>query len=206
MSIHRRLRHLKLATSPPLRPYHNSTAMTSLYDQSVVPSVKYLKNLSAILEKGRAFADGKGKAHDEILNFRLIEDMRGLTYQVQAACNTVEFLLPRLAGIEKTHFPDDEKTFAELQDRIGKTIEIVQDPKVRPAMEGKEKQPILMPTKSMGTYRFETGEKYVVGYAMANFHFHYSTAYCILRHLGVPISAFDYLGKDTFVKVDDASK
>ena len=61
------------------------------------------------------------------------------------------------------------------------------------------KEPVIMETK-MGNFRFESGQTYLSEYAIPNFHFHLTTAYCILRHLGVPIGAFDYLG-DIFHKV-----
>lgn len=51
--------------------------MTSLYQQTVPPIIKYLKNLSGLLEKGVKFADEKGVKHEEMLNFRLAPDMRG---------------------------------------------------------------------------------------------------------------------------------
>ncbi len=50
-----------------------------------------------------------------------------------------------------------------------------------------------METK-LGNFRFESGWIYLSEYAIPNFHFHLTSAYCILRHLGVPIGAFDYLG------------
>lgn len=52
-------------------------AMTSLYLQSIPVLTKYLRNLSALLDKGRAFADQKNMKHEEMLEFRLIADMRG---------------------------------------------------------------------------------------------------------------------------------
>lgn len=51
--------------------------MTSLYQQSIPVLVKYLNNFSALLEKGRQFADEKGMKHEDFINFRLIADMRG---------------------------------------------------------------------------------------------------------------------------------
>jgi len=51
--------------------------MTSLYVQSIPVMTKYLRNLSSILNKGKAFADEKGMSHKEMLEFRLISDMRG---------------------------------------------------------------------------------------------------------------------------------
>jgi uncharacterized protein len=51
--------------------------MASLYQQSIPVLVKYLNNLSGLLEKGVQFCVEKGKSQEEMLSFRLIEDMRG---------------------------------------------------------------------------------------------------------------------------------
>jgi uncharacterized protein len=53
---------------------------------------------------------------------------------------------------------------------------------------------VLMKTGKQGDFKFESGQVYLSEYAIPNFHFHLTTAYCILRHLGVPLGAFDYLG------------
>ena len=50
--------------------------MSSLYDQSIPVMIKYLNNMSKILDKTVAYADEKGMKHEEILAFRLREDMR----------------------------------------------------------------------------------------------------------------------------------
>ena len=50
--------------------------MSSLYKQSIPVMIKYLHNVSKILDNTVAYADGKGLKHDEILAFRLREDMR----------------------------------------------------------------------------------------------------------------------------------
>lgn len=50
--------------------------MTSLYKQSIPLYIKYLNNLSGLLQKGATFADEKALKHEEILTYRLIPDMR----------------------------------------------------------------------------------------------------------------------------------
>ena len=52
--------------------------MTSLYQQSIPPLIKFLRNLSGVLEKGVQFADDKGMKHEDLLSFTLAPDMRGL--------------------------------------------------------------------------------------------------------------------------------
>lgn len=51
--------------------------MSSLYVQSIPVLTKYLRNLSHLLDKGKAFAEAKGMKHEEMLEFRLVADMRG---------------------------------------------------------------------------------------------------------------------------------
>ena len=46
----------------------------------------------------------------------------------------------------------------------------------------------------MGSFRFESGQIYLSEYAIPYFHFHLTTAYCLLRHLGVPVGAMDVFG------------
>lgn len=105
--------------------------------------------------------------------------------------------MKRLGGVAVPTDEDNETTFEQLQERITRTIELLEstDPK---CMEGLETKDVIMETK-MGDYAFK-GQSYVSDFALPNFHFHLTTAYCIMRHLGVPLGAFDYL-KDVFVKV-----
>ena len=51
--------------------------MTSVYQQSIPMFVKYLKGMSALLQKGVAFCDEKGLKHEDMLNYRLVPDMKG---------------------------------------------------------------------------------------------------------------------------------
>ncbi|KAJ6106165.1 hypothetical protein N7512_009682 [Penicillium capsulatum] len=171
--------------------------MTSLYSQTIPVFTKYLRNMSALLEKSRKFADEKGMSHDEILGFRLIDNMRPIPYQVQSCSNTSKWLAVRVAGMENVFLEDNETTFEQLQARIERTIGILDS--LQPnCMDGMEEKEVLMET-GIGTFKF-TGSRYVSEFAIPNFHFHLSTCYCIMRHLGVPLDALDYL-KDVFEKV-----
>lgn len=120
-----------------------------------------------------------------------------LTYQVQSCSNTAKFAVARFGAPNIPVFEDDETTFEELQARLDRTIKILEevDPSV---IDGKENEEIIMESK-MGNFRF-TGQRYISEYIIPNFHFHLTSAYCIMRTQGVPIGAFDYL-KDVFEKV-----
>lgn len=129
----------------------------------------------------------------------LTDKRNSLPYQVQSCSNTAKFTVQRLGNTAVPVFDDTETTFPELKARIDRTIEVLEgvDPK---SMDGLKTKEVLMETK-VGNFRFATGQQYVSEYAVPNFHFHLTTAYCILRHRGVPLGAFDYL-KDVFHKVE----
>lgn len=99
--------------------------------------------------------------------------------------------------MENVYLEDNETTFEQLHARIDRTVKMLEglDPK---CMDGSEDKEIIMETK-MGKFQFKDGRYYVHQYAIPNFHFHLTSAYCILRTLGVPVGAFDYL-KDVFTK------
>jgi len=109
--------------------------------------------------------------------------------------NTAKFLAVRIGGADNVVLPDDETTFEQLQARITKSIDIL-SALDKHCMDGWEHKEVVA-TAGAFKFKIENGVKYVNEYALPNFHFHMSTAYCILRHLGVPIDAMDYL-KDAF--------
>ncbi|RGP71568.1 transcription factor [Fusarium sporotrichioides] len=141
--------------------------MTTLYQQSIPVLTKYLKNLSLMLQKGAKFCEEKAK-----------------------------FVASRFGAPNIPIFEDNEETFEQLQDRIAKTVEVLEkvDPDV---INGKEDVEIFVEAK-VGKFRF-TGQRYISEYVIPNFHFHLTSAYCIMRTQGVPLGAFDYLN-DVFKK------
>ena len=114
-----------------------------------------------------------------------------LSKQIQIACDQVKNGMARLAGIEPPKFDDNEATFAELQERIVKTIAFANS--ITPAqVDGSEAKEIKFSIKE---WNFEfVGDQYLLTWIMPNFYFHVTTAYNILRHNGVEIGKTDYLG------------
>jgi hypothetical protein len=166
--------------------------MTSpLYSVSIPAFIRGLHNLSAILDKGKAFADANGIAHSELLEARVIDDMAPLTRQVQMVTDTAKGVAVRVGQMENAVWADAEVSFDELQARISKAIAFV---KAAPAggFDGREDAAVTLQTPS-GDFPF-TGSSYVHGYAIPNFYFHLTTAYAILRMKGVPLGKLDFLG------------
>ncbi len=81
--------------------------------------------------------------------------------------------------------------FAELKARIQKTLDYLESvPAER--MNGTEDKDITFPVGKDKT-RTMKGEAYLKHWSLANFLFHVTMAYAILRHNGVELGKADYL-------------
>ncbi|MGN6121924.1 MAG: DUF1993 domain-containing protein [Sphingomonas oligoaromativorans] len=164
----------------------------SLYDVSVPVFIRSLRNLSAILEKGRLHADENGLPHATLLDARLIEDMSALPAQIQRASDAAKFVAVRVGGIAPVAMEDDEASFDDLQARIAATIALLESVPAH-AMDGREEDDVTVQTPRQ-TLHFKARD-YVLHFALPNFFFHVTTAYGLLRHKGVPIGKMDFLGR-----------
>lgn len=164
----------------------------SMYQASVPVFTRALHNLSAVLDKGAAFATSKGVAPDAVLQQRLIFDMFPLIKQVQIACDTAARSTARLAGVQARSFPDNETTLAQVKDRIANTVDYLGSFKPE-QINGCEEREIIHPSRG-GELRYK-GLAYVTDYALPNFFFHCTTAYDILRVAGANIGKRDFLGQ-----------
>ena len=163
----------------------------SMYQASIPQLTKMLTNLSNILKKGEEYASAKKIEGTVLTGERLFPDMFPLSKQVQIACDQVKNGMARLAGIEPPKFDDSETTFAELQERVAKTIAFIDG--IKPAqVDGTEAKEIKFSIKE---WHFEfVGEQYLLTWIIPNFYFHVTTTYNLLRHNGVEIGKADYLG------------
>jgi hypothetical protein len=163
----------------------------SMYHASAPRFVNILKNLAGILDKAQAYADAKRIDPKVLTGYRLAPDMFALARQVQVATDTAKGACARLAGVEIPKYDDTEQTFAELKERIAKTIAFIET--LKPVqIDGTEDKQIAL--KLGGQERTFTGMQYLLGHAHPNFYFHVTTAYDILRHAGVELGKRDFIG------------
>ena len=160
--------------------------MNPFYTYTVPLFSKMLTGLDGVLSK----AEASGKDEAMLLETRLASDMFSLKKQVQIACDNAKGVSSRLAGIEIPSHEDNEETFADLRARISKTILFINEIPEK-AFEGAAERQITLP---YFPGKYMTGTDYLEQYALANFFFHVTTAYAILRKEGVEIGKGDYLG------------
>ena len=163
----------------------------SMYQASVPRFVNILNNLTGILNKAQAHIDAKKIADATLTGYRIFPDMLPMTAQVQIACDAAKGVVARLSGVENPAFEDNEKTLAELIERIAKTIAFIQSVPVD-KIDGTEDKDIVIKRGEKET-RYK-GMQFLLGHAVPNFYFHVTTTYNILRHNGVEIGKRDFLG------------
>jgi hypothetical protein len=159
-----------------------------MYELTVPTLIRGFGVLSGYLQKADEFARANALDPGELIQARLAPDMFTFARQIQSASDKARFGSARLAAIEAPSFPDTETTFAELEERIAKTVAFLRsiDPK---RFEGSDARTLDL--KSRGTYR---GDDYLLTLLLPDFFFHLATAHGILRHRGLQIGKADYLG------------
>lgn len=163
----------------------------SMHSASVPVFVRMLGNLLAWLDKAEAHAAARKFEPGVLMSARLAPDMLPFVRQIQIACDAAKFGVARLAGVEAPKFEDNEGSFAELRERIRKTIDHVQSVPAA-QIDGTEDKDVTVPRRD-GPMVIK-GEPYLKHFVLPNFFFHVTTAYALLRHNGVDLGKGDYLG------------
>lgn len=163
-----------------------------LYDASIAPLIRNLHNLQHILQQGASYAAQKKVAPEILLNSRLYVDMYPFIKQVQLVSDMSKGAGSRLAGLEIPQYADDETSFDMLYARVDKTIAFLEQ--IQPGqLAGAEGKEVVLTIRKVDlTF---SGLDYLQKWVMPNVYFHTTTAYNILRHLGVPLGKTDYLGQ-----------
>lgn len=166
--------------------------MTVTLTSATLPIFKTaLTNLAHCMGKAQTNAAQRGFSPDAFMPLRLAPDMLTFASQIRIACDTAKNAAARVGGHEAPKFADDETTFAQLQQRIGKTLAWL-DTVPANAFDGRETHEITFPV-GKDKSRTMSGEAYLKHHTVPNFFFHVVTAYNLLRQGGVDLGKRDYL-------------
>jgi hypothetical protein len=165
----------------------------SMHAASVPVFTQMLGSLSALLHKAESHAEQRKIDADALLQARLFPDMFPLRRQVQIASDFARGVSARLAGVEVPSYPDTEKTFAELQELIEKTLSFIGG--LSPSQFDKSESREIVTRPGTPKEKRFNGQAYLLSYGLPQFFFHVTTAYALLRHNGVELGKGDYMGK-----------
>ena len=163
----------------------------SMYHASVPVFIQLLGGLKGVIEKAEAHATAKKWEENTVLNERLFPDMFTLARQVRQASEHA-FGAGRAAGVPVPELPAIDNSYGEMKVRIDKTIDFLKG--LRPnQLDGKEDSQVTI--TQGGQPRNFRAQTYLYHLAMPNFYFHTTTAYNILRSLGIEIGKRDFMGQ-----------
>ena len=165
----------------------------SMYEASIPHFIRMLGNLSAILDKAKAYTETINIAESDLINARLTPDMYPLSQQIQIATYMTKTCAARLAGLEVPSYENTEITFSDFKEGIAKAIAYLQGISSE-LIDNSYDQPI---TIKMGDKEVVyTGQVYLLDVIIPHFYFHVTTAYAILRHYGVELGKKDYIDNE----------
>jgi uncharacterized protein len=167
--------------------------MTSpMYTNSVPVLKQLLTALKAILAQADAYAVANSIEPDAFLQARLYPTMVPLVKQVQIAADFARGISARLAGVDVPVYESKERTFADLDGLVARTLEFINS--VNSAQfAGSETKEIILRAGTPKEKKL-SGEAYLANYGLPQFIFHVTTGYAILRHNGLPIGKRDFMG------------
>ncbi len=163
----------------------------TLYAETIPVFIRFIVNLRAIIAKGENYliTNGVSLTESDLLEAKLAPDMYSFTKQIGYMYFMALETAVNLTGREMPKFTYDEKSLAELKDsllRVEEFLKSIREEEINDDL--KEIKTFLDETETFSS------EIYVRELALPNFFFHMTTAYDILRHLGVPLGKDNYLG------------
>jgi hypothetical protein len=178
----------------------------SVYDQSAGLFVRGLTNLKGLLTKAEAHTAASGGGDAALLDARLAADgrVRGaasgapadlhmftLAAQIHWAAEGAKLAIAHLLGAPQVPAASDEKSFADLHQRLDATIAYLREIAPSDLEAGLERTIVIAHRR--GSMSFSGGQ-FLLEFAIPHFFYHVTTAYGILRNQGVPLTMGDFLG------------
>ena len=161
------------------------------HDVSIALFVRGLTNLKTVLHKGEQYAATHGLVDAELLGAQLAPDMHSLAAQVHWAAEGAKLAAARLAGAAPELTRQEGTTFAELRQHLDATILNLRSFSPESLEAGLARS--IEIEHPRGRMQF-TGDRFLREFAIPTFFFHLTSAYAILRHLGVLLTKGDFLG------------
>ena len=165
---------------------------SAMYSNSVPVFKQLLTALKTILAQADAHAAAKSIEPEAFLRARLYPDMFPLVQQVQIAADFARGVSARLASAEVPTYDGNEKSFADLDALLTRTLVFIEGLDASRFEGGETRSIVLRP----GTPKEKklSGQAYLASYGLPQFLFHVTTAYAILRHNGLPVGKRDFMG------------
>lgn len=169
------------------------TMSQSFYDLSVASYLQILGGVQTTLARAVEFAEGNPLNLDELVHFRLHDDMAPLSFQLISVWH---HSLGSIKGMQAGVFEPPPKmpamSFDDLRNLVFQAAEFLRGlPREEvDALSGRDM------VFRLGEREIPfTTDNFLSSFSLPNFHFHSTTSYAILRQHGVPLGKRDFLGQ-----------
>lgn len=167
----------------------------SFYNASVKPMKRAVANLRDVMKLGAQYAADNGIAEADLLGKKLADNMFDLGMQM----NLLKVLgsdqgLLLVTGVKPSDAPPAAKSFADADAMLAAILSDlgnINEDEFNAAVAANKKMVCTLPP---GCAHFEDCWSFVQEWALPHMYFHVTTAYCILRNNGVPLSKGNFLG------------
>ncbi len=167
------------------------TTQLSMYTASVPVFSRYLDQLAKLLVLAEAHIARHQLDPKAVLEAGLAPSMLPFAVQVEIAANFALRACAPLAGRDVPPLREHRDSLSSLQRHIASTRAFLAT--LTPAdMDGREGQQFT--SKAGQAMLSLEGPAFLTQYALPNFFFHTTTAFAILRHIGVEIGKADFDG------------
>jgi hypothetical protein len=151
---------------------------------------RIVRSTRHVLEKGVAHAEAEGLAAADILDWRLIDDMQPLRFQVAVVCNFSQQWTARVVGLPAvSDLPLDvdlEGLWAGLS-----AAERFLEGLTAEQFAGRDEVPLQVSIAGGAMEPTLPAAQWLTVFAATNLYFHMTTAYDILRSRGVQLGKVD---------------
>ena len=165
----------------------------SFYDASVGTYQQVLGSVSGFMDKGAAYAAEKGTDLQEIVGFRLRDDMMPFHFQIVSVCHHSWGALQgmRDGRMSGPSFELD-KNYQQLQAMVAEALESLDSVTESEMADLADKSMVF----AIGDRELPfTNQNFLLSFSLPNFYFHATTTYDILRMMGAPLGKRDFLGQ-----------
>ncbi len=164
----------------------------SLYDISVASYLQTLGGVAAVLAKGEDYAREGHLDLEEVVRYRLRDDMLPFSFQVISVWH---HSMNAIRGLKEGLFQPPPKMSGV---DYGRLKELVQE--ATASLEAESRGDIDALAEKPMVFKIGdreipfTATNFILSFSLPNFYFHATTLYDILRIQGVPLGKRDYLG------------
>lgn len=165
----------------------------SLYAATVPSYLQILRGTVGWLGKAADFAQDSGRSEADMMEARLAPDMFPFNRQVRAcAMHSQGAIEGCFAGQFSPDLSPHPETFAGLVERLEEAIDYLEalDPAQVDALVDKPMRFVFGKTDIPFT-----ADQFLLSFSMPNFYFHTTTAYAILRGMGMQVGKMDFLAR-----------